>query len=280
MDFNENNKSYGFEKLHMKILEIVKEIDKICKKYNIQYFLIDGSALGAVRHQGFIPWDDDFDIGMMEEEYEKFKQAAIKEFQGTKYFYQDIDTDEEYNLTFAKVRDSMTTNLSIQHCKKNINHGIWVDIFPIYSYSESKVRQKLQHHMDSVVYVAESDDNACGKIKYFFVKSLCNIIGKKRLIKSFQYLTRRFHLSSESKRVLLGRCEVVERECFEDVEIVPFENYPLPIPKKYDKFLKTVYGNYMACPTEEQKLAAIHKPLVLDTEKSYLEYIDNKQDFY
>lgn len=272
------NQSYGFEKLHVKLLEIAKEIDRICEKYNIQYFLIDGSTLGAVRHQGFIPWDDDFDVGMMIDEYDRFKEVAIKEFQNTKYFYQDIDTDEGYNLTFAKVRDSETTNISIQHCKKNMNHGIWVDIFPVYSYSESKLRQKLQNKLDSIVYVAESDDDACGEMKYNFVKILCNVVGKKRLIKGLHYLTRRVHLSSDSKSVLLGRCEVVPRECFKDVERVQFEDCIFPIPKKFDEFLKIVYGDYMKIPTEEQKQADMHKPLILDTEKSYLEYVKREEN--
>lgn len=271
-----NEESYGFEKLHDKLVEIALEIDRICKKYDICYFLVDGSALGAVRHQGFIPWDDDFDIGMKVDDYIKFKKVAPKEFKDTKYFYQDIDSEEEYNLPFAKVRDSSTANISEQHSDRRINHGIWIDIFPIYSYSEVKWRQRLQQNLDSVVYVAWSGDDKCGAKKYSFVQRLVAVFGKKRLIKMLQYITRRLFLTSKSRRVVLGRREIVPRVCFDDVKMVKFEDCMFPIPQSYDMYLKAVYGDYMKCPTEEQKRAAIHKPLILDTEKSYLEYIKNE----
>lgn len=84
-------------------LEILKKIDEVCKKHNINYWLDSGTLLGAVRHQGFIPWDDDIDIGMLREDYEKFLKVAQKDL-GDDYFLQTRSTDKNYPLVFAKVR--------------------------------------------------------------------------------------------------------------------------------------------------------------------------------
>lgn len=84
-------------------LEILKKIDEVCKKHNIKYWIDSGTLLGAVRHKGFIPWDDDIDIAMLREDYEKFLKVAQKDF-GNEYFLQTKNTDKKYPLFYAKVR--------------------------------------------------------------------------------------------------------------------------------------------------------------------------------
>ena len=113
-------------------LGILQEIANICNKYDIKYFAIGGTLLGAVRHKGYVPWDDDLDIAMSRDDYNRFCEIAPKELQNP-FFFQTEETDSGYLLRHAKVRNSLTTAiLSIQKENKyKFNQGIFVDIFPI-----------------------------------------------------------------------------------------------------------------------------------------------------
>lgn len=109
-------------------LEILLEVDRICRKHRISYFLDSGTALGAVRHKGFIPWDDDIDIGMLRDDYERFLSVAQEEM-GQDYFLQTYRTDGT-PIMFAKVRKTGTTFVEFRLRKFPINHGLFIDIFP------------------------------------------------------------------------------------------------------------------------------------------------------
>ena len=111
-------------------LEIFKSFLTVCEKLNVKYYLVEGTLLGAVRHKGFIPWDDDIDVGMLREDYELFIEKAT-EFLPENLFLQTYITDTEYSHGFAKIRNSQTTFIesNVRDCK--INHGIYIDIFPL-----------------------------------------------------------------------------------------------------------------------------------------------------
>ena len=111
-------------------LEILKEIDRICKQNGILYWMEGGSMLGAVRHHGFIPWDDDLDIAMFRDDYNRFLEIASKELKEN-YFLQTHQTDPEYPLFYAKVRKNNTFIDERSYQDLNIHKGIFVDIFPV-----------------------------------------------------------------------------------------------------------------------------------------------------
>ena len=117
------------KKLHEVGLEILLEIDRVCKKYDIPYFLCGGTLLGSIRHKGFIPWDDDIDIGMLRNDYEKFEECYIKEH-SKKYYLHSIKTDEDYWLSFIKIQKNNTTINEKFIEKLDTHKGIFVDIFP------------------------------------------------------------------------------------------------------------------------------------------------------
>ena len=117
-------------RMHLLHLDILKEFIRICNKYELRYFLLGGSCLGTVRHQGFIPWDDDIDVGMPRPDYERFMEIAQNELPEY-YFLQNSKTDPDYPLCFAKIRDSRTTFIERSVSHLNINHGIYFDIFPL-----------------------------------------------------------------------------------------------------------------------------------------------------
>lgn len=121
------------------LLEILLEIDRVCKIYGIHYSLCYGTLLGAVRHKGFIPWDDDLDIAMLRPEYDKFTKVCQSAFK-KRFFLVDASTEEAYPYDFAKVVKEQTVYLERGAEYKNIHKGIYVDIFPL-----DNVKQSLQH---------------------------------------------------------------------------------------------------------------------------------------
>ena len=112
-----------------------------CEKLNLNYFLVCGSALGAARHQGVIPWDDDFDVGMYREDYNKFMELAPA-ILPEGIFLQNYKTDPAFPYVFAKLRNSNTTFVQTLMSDLNINHGVYIDIFPLDGYPEDAREQK------------------------------------------------------------------------------------------------------------------------------------------
>ena len=111
-----------------KEIEIMLEFDRICKKHNIQWFTYAGTTLGAIRHEGFIPWDDDIDVVLLRPDYEKFKEVVQNELKEG-YFFQSIYTDEQI-FTFSKLLDERTSAVDLTK-KKDTHQGIFIDIFPL-----------------------------------------------------------------------------------------------------------------------------------------------------
>lgn len=117
------------EHLHICLLDIMSEVDRICSENSIGYSLIGGSMIGAVRHHGFIPWDDDMDIGMLRQDYEKFISICESRLD-KKYFLQTYDSDPKYNYGYAKMLLNGTELVEFGHERTKYRKGIFVDIFP------------------------------------------------------------------------------------------------------------------------------------------------------
>ena len=268
--------TYGFEALHNSLLEILDVIDNICKKYDIKYFLVFGSAIGAVRHKGFIPWDDDLDVAMIKSEYDRFKKVAEEELKGTKYFYQDITTDNEYYLPSAKIRNSETTFIDELVKDQKMNHGVYVDIFPIEGVPNSKLGRLFQKKAASMIYLTWSADKSASKFQRTLTGICRSGIGKKRLIKLLLHLSRKFSYEKCKEVGIIDQFEYgdtfFEKKYYENTVRVEFENRMIPISEAYDKILTKIYGDYMTPPSDEEKVKFWHKPYKMDLNKSYREY--------
>ena len=134
-------------------LDMAKELKRICEKYHINYFLDCGSLLGAVRHQGFIPWDDDMDFGMMREDYDRFLEIAPKELPAN-LFLQTAETDSGYGYAFAKIRKNDSLYLERVSENSKENHGIFIDIFPYDSLPDTTVERKKLYQKLTVLKMA------------------------------------------------------------------------------------------------------------------------------
>ena len=116
-------------KVQQESFKILREIDRICRKHDIPYFLSSGTLLGAVRHKGFIPWDDDLDIGMTRDSLKKFEKVIAEELDPG-YFYQSKKTDRYYFNSYPKIRSNSFKLIERTTKHLNIHKGVWVDIFP------------------------------------------------------------------------------------------------------------------------------------------------------
>ena len=140
------------KKLHNVEVEILDEFNRICNKHNLQYFLSYGTLLGAVRHQGFIPWDDDLDVSMPREDYEKFIEIAEDEL-NKEYYIDNKNTNDKYYLNFTKLRKKNTVFEQDFQVNYDGPKGIWVDIFPIDEIKKENSKLLfIQNKLDSTIF--------------------------------------------------------------------------------------------------------------------------------
>lgn len=251
-------------KVQMQQLDVAKEIKRVCDENNIQYFLCFGTMLGAVRHQGFIPWDDDLDIGMMRSEYERFLEIAPKKLK-PEYLVQTWYNTPAYPLPFAKVRKRGTVYLEGKHSLLEEN-GFYVDIFPFDSQPATDAERmaankKLQDLFRTKLMKCKSKpwmDN--GKILwkkrigylYYQVKAL--FATQKGLARAYDELATSF---PESDILFwqegISKMRKIKRQWCEELEEFDFEGERFRGPKAYDELLTTIYGDYMQLPPEDQR---------------------------
>ncbi len=263
-----------------KILETMLFIDEVCRKNNITYCIMGGTALGAVRHGGFIPWDDDLDIFMTPSEYEKFKQC-FNELRSDKFVIQEWKTTEKY-LEYAKVRMNGTTFIEENFKdRKDMHHGIYVDIMILHKVPKNKLIQKLIYvESKYVTLYALSQRNWKPKSK-----------GQALVLKSLKLLPNKLlaricygHIYKYDKREnnyawcyfitpAKFRSGIFEADFFDEVADIDFEGYQLLGPARIKDYLAYRYGDYMKLPSAEQQKAAVHA-MFFDTEKDYKEYLE------
>ena len=248
------------KKLHETELEILEEIDKICKKHKIKYFLFAGSLLGAIRHKGFIPWDDDLDIGMFREDYEKFIDIAIEEIDD-KYFVHCDKTDEHYWLPFLKIRKNKTTfDEKITNGKKVLHNGIFVDVFPLDPSGNTYIINKLKASV--IRTCSDSILVKSGRISY--KESRHPIINRMimpislKTIRKIQYRFIRMSKRRDNYVDWLGvykiKKEIFPYDYVKQLITVKFEGKDVKIFKEYDKVLTLLYGDYMTLPPKDERV--------------------------
>ena len=269
-------------KLQLKMLEMIKYIDKICKKNNIEYYIIFGSALGAIRHKGFIPWDDDFDIGMTYDNYLKFIEVCNKQLDKNKYFLQSKDTEKEYYLSFMKLRDITTTLIEEGNHDKNITYGVYIDIFPIVGVPKNRFKRKFIEI--NRAFAMSADINVINnKILSTIFQILKKIIGRDRIVKICTKNCIKYSCNDYDDWCCIFdgdgmKINMTTKEIMGKPKYVEFEDTKLPVPERTEEYLKHIYGDFMKIPSEEEIKQKEHTRIVLDLEHSYEEYLKMKGD--
>ncbi|MBR5134374.1 MAG: LicD family protein [Clostridia bacterium] len=259
------------------LLELVEEIDRICQKHDIPYILFAGSSLGAVRHQGFIPWDDDVDLAMLRKDYERFLEVAPKEIDPEKYYVQ-AEYSDHWPMYYTKFRKNNTACIEKHHPKdKKVHQGIYVDICPCDNAKDNAFLRKMQFYASRVV-IAKSmakkgyeTDSVAKKIimvlSHLFPNRLFHRIAVNRKDVNSKMVHSFFGGTSRYEKGQYPREWLTERV------MMPFAHLTVPVSAHYDEMLTTQYGDYMRIPSEEERKCKVHAVLV-DTEHSYEKYID------
>lgn len=264
-----------------KILETMKFIDKLCREHGIVYYIMGGTALGAVRHGGFIPWDDDLDIFMTPDQYEKFKNV-FNECKSELFVLQEWRTDSKY-LEYAKIRMNGTTFIEESFKdRKDMHHGIYVDIMILHKVPESLFIQKLVYlESKFVTLYGLSQRNWKPKSKaQLIVLKLLKVLPCKMIARLCYSNIYRYDRLTESYKYCYWitpakfRNGLFDKSFFESPIDVPFEDTMFLGSEKIKEYLEYRYGDYMKLPSEEQRRAAVHA-YVFDTEKNYTEYLGN-----
>lgn len=263
------------------MLHLLGEADRICRKYKIKYMLFAGSLLGAVRHKGFIPWDDDLDIIMLRPEYEKFLDAAEAELDSAAFFLQR-DYSVHWPMFFSKLRLQGTAAIEKYHPKDTAMHqGIYIDIFPCDNLSDSKLRRRLQF-LASKVVIAKSlyrrGYETDSLLKELFIQA-CRPLP----LRPFLLLTQLGgYDNTENVHCFLGAAHsysksVFPRQWFTETIEIPFEGQTYPISAHYDSLLTRLYGDYMTLPPEKARAAKVHA-VIVDIHSSYTKYLKQQEE--
>ena len=175
-EFKKSKFDIDFEALKKKELEILKNFISCCEKMNLTYYIAFGTLLGAIRHKGFIPWDDDVDVCMPREDYDRFIREGGK-YLPENYFIQTMESDPKYALNFAKLRDSNTTLFEKHVIDVDINHGVFIDIFPLDGYIKGQNRVLDLRVKEKPVF-EEADTNAFSNALSGFGKKFVYKLGE------------------------------------------------------------------------------------------------------
>lgn len=268
------------KKIHNKLLELAKYFDEFCKENRIKYYLMGGTALGAIRHHGFIPWDDDFDVFMDYQNYSKFKKIAKEKLDKEKYYFQEENT-KEWPLFFCKIRMNGTTYIEKDVVGRKMHHGLFLDIMCLNNTYRNKLLRYFQYLSARILsskvladrgYLTNSKRK---KLILFFTKIIVTKNIKHKLFK----FTRRLN-KKESIYVghFFGRAPFkrtsFKKSLMGEARYVKFESLSLPVFSRVEKYLAIRYGcNYMELPSDKVKNLYPSHAYIVDLENSYENYI-------
>jgi len=247
-------------KLQMVLLEMLLELDRVCKLNDIKYCIFAGTMLGAVRHSGFIPWDDDLDVAMFRDEYNKFRDACKRDLDESRFFFQDNTTDPYYRWGYGRIRRKNSEFVRVGQEHMKMRTGIFLDIFPLDGVPNFAPMRGLHNFYCFVLrklLYAEAG-RVTGKtvvIRAWY--SLLNKIPHAWTFRRLQKLTTKWkgsklvrHLGfPQPKRRIYG----FERDWFEDLSDICFESHNFPGNNDSNSFLTYHYGDYMKIPPPEKR---------------------------
>ena len=264
-------------------LAMLDEVERICRKYGLRYFADSGTLIGAVRDKGYIPWDDDIDLAMLREDYERFVKVAPREL-GEGLKLQTVYTEENYLRGHAQIRDGRTTGYNEEDARAGYNCGIFIDIFPLDGMPDGKLAARLWAFQVRLCWMVlytwyrydyYEKKTLAGRLLHGFGRLLH--IPMRRAYRRYEMVCARYR-GKKTERV----CDTVfisqlakntwERKWFEDVVYLPFENRQIPAPAGYDGRLRAEYGEYW----KPAKAPTMHGGLVLDPDVPYEEYLKRK----
>ncbi|WP_303725369.1 phosphorylcholine transferase LicD [Anaerovibrio lipolyticus] len=262
------------KKIWQKEIELLLEVDRICKKHDIPYFVSDGTMLGCARHKGFIPWDDDIDVSMMRPDYMKFVQVAAKEVRAP-YFLQNTYTDNRI-LNWSKLMDDSTSAIE-NWDTYDIHQGIFVDVLPLDAVADGMGRAAIIDEMSKEVWMCViaprqvKDSVEQGALTHVATKTLEHILERPLAERMEIYEDFCVNHFEESSKVAFqmaywcNRAKGVRKEKLNSVQYMNFEEITVPVPTGYEEYLTEIYGQWQT----PKCIPNQHEGVVMSVDVSY-----------
>lgn len=272
--------------IQQKVFQILQIFTQICDQLQLKYFLVCGSALGAVKYGGFVPWDDDVDVALFRDDYERFcKQAPA--LLPEPLFLQNFRTDPAFPEIFSKLRNSETTCIEESVAALPINHGISLDIFPLDGYpSDPRDQRRLERKK---AWFSRKLSIPCIRPepwKEAVVAPLrCMGLGKGTAQTAAAYTALISAWPAETSDIIAnhgnwqGRLEYHRKEIYGDGSSAVFEGLPVRLPADSDAYLRQKYGDYLQDPPPD-KQRSHHRYLMVDAQEPYTKYINPDTQIY
>ena len=263
-------------------LDLLLEFDKLCKEHNLTYFLMHGTLLGAVRHGGFIPWDDDIDVVMPRKDYNKFLSLCDKLQEP--YFLQTPITDKESGFSIAKFKNSNTTCVNELFKYQDMNFGIHIDILPLDNFVDEGAQERYQLinslNIDASTYMRMKHPNLDEKNRL----RVENYSGKtpKEIFRQVEEIASQFEDINTEKVTVAPltlyplKNSVFKREDFSEKIMWKFEEFEFPIPIGYKRLLTVMYGDYEILPSKEER-GTWHSGAHFEPDMCYKEYLEKNR---
>lgn len=248
-------------------LDLIKVFDLICEKYGLKWYPMWGTLLGVVRHQGYIPWDDDVDIVMPRDDYEKFISISQSELRNP-YYLQTTLTDEECFYMWVSLRNSNTTGNRETCLSKKQNNGIGIDIMPLDGCEDNLTTFRITRYPVRVLsvlantYVNDFNKSTIAKI----LRKVLRFIGfnYKKAYDKAEKKNKQFKISNYNKVAFRAHADPLyqkqrlskdmwDKADFANTIRMPFENITIPVPSGYDHLLRQIYGDYMQFPPLDKR---------------------------
>lgn len=265
-----------------KSLEIALYFKDFCNEHGLLFYMCGGCCIGSLRHKGFIPWDDDVDVFMPRDDYEKLKELWPKYANTEKYACVYADKNRVDGNLFITIRDNETTAIKPYQVDMDISHGVALDVLPLDGWPDGKMKRKMQVFWALVysLYCAQTVPVNHGKAVSVAGKIALTLVPSKKLRYKLWKLAER-----KMTKYPIKKCNYITelcsgpyymkkqypREAFDKAIWVDFENVKMPIPQGYDVYLRTAFGDYMKLPPKE-KQKPHHDAIFIDLNNSYKKY--------
>lgn len=262
---------------------MLKDFDAVCRRHGIRYQLFAGSALGAVRHNGFIPWDDDLDVILSRSEYERFFREAAMDFDPEIYYVQQ-EHSPHWPMHFSKLRRNGTTCIEKYHPKDpGIHQGVYIDIFPYDNLASSPFQRRLQFAASKVIIAKalwERGYETNNVAKKLFLQ-VCRLLPRRSMER---VCMRRDDTESRMVHSFLAAGRRYKRNIFprtwlDDCAELPFEDGVFPVSTHYDALLTRLYGDYRTLPAPEERKCKEHVA-IFDLDSSYEGHLKEQKEMH